>query len=368
MAAKRSLVLLAATALSASLGTVPAFACGLTGDRPGTPNEERAVALSPTSIRVEWTNRMAIGEYGGAAYIDISVTRDGQKVASLDLNSGKFPGATKGSRSEHVFERLEPGKRYCFRIWARTSHNGCRSLRPTNPACADTPPAAATTPKNPDTCLPPYVWRAVNKDDRVCVTTDVRKKVRDDNALAARRRVPPTKKTVCPKPPASCFNVDPTCKPGFVWRSAVPGDLVCVEPEQRKQAAIDNAAAAQRRVGGTAGSPIPPPPSSTPAMPAQSPKPSISVEGPTDNAFVVKGSGFTANTAVTIRVADDALTNAYIMTIGAKRISADAAGRIDLKLVGLCKQKGKLHFSAIDVAKGTAHPTGISNYVDKDCP
>ena len=40
-----------------------------------------------------------------------------------------------------------------------------------------------------------------------------------------------------------------TCKRGFVWREAVPGDHVCVDPTTRTQAAEDNRLAAQRRAG-----------------------------------------------------------------------------------------------------------------------
>src|ERR1043166_9973899 len=31
-----------------------------------------------------------------------------------------------------------------------------------------------------------------------------------------------------------------TCKSGFVWREAYPGDHVCVEPQKRSEAAEDN--------------------------------------------------------------------------------------------------------------------------------
>ena len=40
-----------------------------------------------------------------------------------------------------------------------------------------------------------------------------------------------------------------TCRDGFVWREAVPGDHVCVPPETRLQAQNDNALATSRRVG-----------------------------------------------------------------------------------------------------------------------
>ena len=38
-----------------------------------------------------------------------------------------------------------------------------------------------------------------------------------------------------------------TCRQGFVWREAFPGDFVCVPPSVRAQAARDNATAAERR-------------------------------------------------------------------------------------------------------------------------
>src|SRR2546426_10373986 len=38
-----------------------------------------------------------------------------------------------------------------------------------------------------------------------------------------------------------------TCRQGFVWREAFPGDHVCVTPETRAQAADDNKQAGARR-------------------------------------------------------------------------------------------------------------------------
>jgi hypothetical protein len=39
-----------------------------------------------------------------------------------------------------------------------------------------------------------------------------------------------------------------TCKQGYVWREAFPGDHVCVPPQTRAQAAEDNSLAVSRRV------------------------------------------------------------------------------------------------------------------------
>ncbi len=49
-----------------------------------------------------------------------------------------------------------------------------------------------------------------------------------------------------------------TCIQGYVWREAVPGDLVCVTPEIRSQAAYDNSQASVRKspVGGLYGNTV----------------------------------------------------------------------------------------------------------------
>jgi hypothetical protein len=39
-----------------------------------------------------------------------------------------------------------------------------------------------------------------------------------------------------------------TCRSGYVWREAKPGDVVCVTPEERQQVREDNAAARSRYV------------------------------------------------------------------------------------------------------------------------
>ena len=50
-----------------------------------------------------------------------------------------------------------------------------------------------------------------------------------------------------PAPPASAGEFGPdTCRQGWVWREAVPGDHVCVTPQTRSQAWADNAQAASR--------------------------------------------------------------------------------------------------------------------------
>jgi hypothetical protein len=114
-------------------------------------------------------------------------------------------------------------------------------------------------------CIPGYVWRTVRPDDLVCVTPEVRRQVREDNARASERRVaepsqgtlalcgagrvvgrgggPSAANSDCVR---AAFRI--ACRPGFVWRGAVADDYVCVPVAQRDQARADNAEARRRRV------------------------------------------------------------------------------------------------------------------------
>jgi len=90
-------------------------------------------------------------------------------------------------------------------------------------------------PYGPDTCKQGFVWRTAVPEDLVCVRPATREATLRENALAASRREP-----------GGAYGPH-TCKPGFVWREAVPADLVCVTPDRRAQAKTDNALAATRR-------------------------------------------------------------------------------------------------------------------------
>ncbi|MFO1104867.1 MAG: beta/gamma crystallin domain-containing protein [Amaricoccus sp.] len=86
-----------------------------------------------------------------------------------------------------------------------------------------------------DTRQSGFVWREARDGDHVCVTPEIRKQTRDENAQAGSRR-------------AGDGAYGPnTCASGFVWREAFPGDVVCVSPRSREQAAADNRRASVRR-------------------------------------------------------------------------------------------------------------------------
>lgn len=85
----------------------------------------------------------------------------------------------------------------------------------------------------------------------------------------------------------------------------------------------------------------------------------ITVTQEPDNVFVVKSASMHANAPVTIRVVDDALNQVFITTIGGRRIVADAKGHFEVRLYGLCKASGTLHFTANDGRKSTTDRTGV---------
>jgi len=73
------------------------------------------------------------------------------------------------------------------------------------------------------TCREGFVWREASPGDKACVPPQTRAQAAADNAAASTR----TKD-------------DGYCLQGFVWRDAGPDDHVCVPPETRSQAAADN--------------------------------------------------------------------------------------------------------------------------------
>jgi hypothetical protein len=91
---------------------------------------------------------------------------------------------------------------------------------------------------DPRTCKSGFVWREAFPGDFVCVEPSQRDQAAADNAAAASRIDPHGASG-----PQSCIS-------GFVWREAGAGDLVCVEPSVRSRVAEDNRLASARVAGG----------------------------------------------------------------------------------------------------------------------
>jgi hypothetical protein len=99
----------------------------------------------------------------------------------------------------------------------------------------------------PDTCRQGFVWREAFPGDHVCVTPRMRDMVAYDNRQAPARR----------EPGGGAYGRD-TCRQGYVWREARASDHVCVSPAMRTQTWEDNSRAAARRARASQGQPIDP--------------------------------------------------------------------------------------------------------------
>jgi hypothetical protein len=100
-----------------------------------------------------------------------------------------------------------------------------------------TPPTPGPSlPYGPDTCRDGFVWRDAIPGDHVCVTPDRRSTAASENAVAGAR-----------VDPLGAYGPN-TCLAGYVWRDAYSGDVVCVTPDRRNQVHDENAAGPAHRV------------------------------------------------------------------------------------------------------------------------
>jgi hypothetical protein len=96
-------------------------------------------------------------------------------------------------------------------------------------------PAEANCDPAVGACIEGFVWRAAGPDDRVCVTPESRYLASLENSQATARR----------NPNGGPYGPD-TCLMGYVWREAFPNDHVCVVGDRRTVAAQENRAGPSR--------------------------------------------------------------------------------------------------------------------------
>ncbi len=140
-------------------------------------------------------------------------------------------------------------------------------FRITHPPIAPPRFQNVSLPYGSDTCKQGFVWRDAFPGDHVCVTPAMRRQAAADNANAASRR----------QPGGGAYGPD-TCKQGFVWRGGNPADHVCVTPAIRSQTAADNSQASSRRALGNPQYPSFARPNIT-AQPVVAPGSSVQVNG-----------------------------------------------------------------------------------------
>lgn len=98
------------------------------------------------------------------------------------------------------------------------------------------PAAEPELPYGPDTCKPGYVWRDAIPGDHVCVRPNRRSTAAQENSVAGSR-----------VNPDGAYGAN-TCRSGFVWREAYAGDVVCVSGARRSQVRQENRDGLSHRV------------------------------------------------------------------------------------------------------------------------
>ena len=157
-------------------------------------------------------------------------------VGAVGKVTGKIEPDTQGRIASGILGLiLVPGGLVLHRFQESNSASpGPQPVANVTPISTSSPPKSHPSAARRDRCRPGYVWRLAVPSDHVCVTVEVKDQVAVDNQLAPSR----TKNS-------GPYGAD-TCLDGFVWREAVMGDHICVTVETRSRAANDNSLAATR--------------------------------------------------------------------------------------------------------------------------
>ena len=179
---------------------------------------------------------------------------DGRVQGTLDGNHFKID-ITWSDGTTGVYEgRIRPDGSIVGTTFDR-AHSGASVQWRGQLACDSPPPAAKAVPIPPTppkplrplskhrvppapdaTCASPFVWRTARPDDLVCVTTQSRDLVAEENRTAPQRWNP-----------GGAYGAA-TCTASFVWREAFEGDTVCVTPQRRTAVQEENQLGPTRRV------------------------------------------------------------------------------------------------------------------------
>jgi LGFP repeat len=105
------------------------------GDRPGTPNNLKAITKSPTAVEISWENRAS----ERPIFWDVEVLNGNLQPVGGKPAGSNYGGAGRGSRVAVTYD-VPRHTTQCFRIKARTESGtqGCVSANWSAPICANT--------------------------------------------------------------------------------------------------------------------------------------------------------------------------------------------------------------------------------------
>ena len=194
------------------------------------------------AVEAKATTAVNVRTGPGAGYAKVDTLFAGEVVEITECQSGwcfvQHPGPDGWVSGSYLAATESPGSSPSAGDAAAAAIFGTILGAILNNAPAPAPPPAPSPPLpyGPDTCKPGFVWRDAIPGDHVCVTPARRAAAASENAIAGSR-------------------VDPTgaygpnsCKPGFVWREAYAGDVVCVTPARRTEVHQENLDGPSHRV------------------------------------------------------------------------------------------------------------------------
>lgn len=200
-------------------------------------------AGSAAAVEATATNAVNVRTGPGASYAKVDTLFAGEVVEITECQSGwcfvQHPGPDGWVSGSYLAATGSPGSGSSAAGDAAAAiifGTILGAILNNNPPPAPPPAPAPALPYGPDTCKPGFVWRDAIPGDHVCVAPARRTAAANENAVAG-SRVDPTG----PYGPNSC-------KSGFVWREAYAGDVVCVTPARRTEVHQENLDGPSHRV------------------------------------------------------------------------------------------------------------------------
>jgi hypothetical protein len=179
------------------------------------------------------TGEGLVGLYVKGNSIEMTTEWGGVYLGTID-QTGRIDGTTYDKKDSTSSSTWYSDRRLSCSAYGRPSGTSPPAHPAAPPAHAAAPPAPLRPMSHPhatagQSCASGYVWRAAVPSDLVCVLPGSRDTVADENAQAASHRQPGSD----------------VCVSGYVWREAFDGDRVCVPTDRRDAVEQENQEASQ---------------------------------------------------------------------------------------------------------------------------
>jgi hypothetical protein len=210
------------------MGFLEAFDTKVNSNLPfisGSPSQNSFVSLVLRQNQKRSHNRIGINKYITFTGDEIEFTIS-PRSEIVSINGATLPGSSRSM----AFGDIVDSEAQSGVMTITDGYTGqALTLDYHDPSARPVPHLSPVPPFTSATCLRGFVWRHANNADMVCVTTQIRDHVAQQNSFGPSRQS------------------SGMCLPGFVPRGANAADNVCATPADRAQAGLDNLLAPSRR-------------------------------------------------------------------------------------------------------------------------